>query len=114
MNRRVLILSIPLLIFLGGCIFLYKGLFSDPRKLESVLLDQPVPEFALTSLQNPEQQFNRDIFTGQPMLLNVWATWCPTCYAEHEYLNELKAKEGIYIVGMNYKDEREKALRWLK
>jgi cytochrome c biogenesis protein CcmG, thiol:disulfide interchange protein DsbE len=114
MNRRVLILSIPLLIFLGACAFLYKGLFSDPRKLESALLDQPVPEFSLTSLQNPDQQFSRDIFTGRPMLLNVWATWCPTCYAEHEYLNELKAKEGIYIVGMNYKDEREKALRWLK
>lgn len=114
MNRRILILSIPLIIFLLGCVFLYKGLFSDPTKLESVLLDQPVPEFALTSLQNPEQEFSRDIFTGQPMLLNVWATWCPTCYAEHEYLNQLKAREDIYIVGMNYKDERTKALRWLK
>ncbi|MBO1519806.1 DsbE family thiol:disulfide interchange protein [Oceanisphaera pacifica] len=114
MNRRMLILFIPLTIFLLGCIFLYRGLFSDPSKLESVLIEQPVPEFALTSLQNPDQTFSRSIFTGQPMLLNVWATWCPTCYAEHEYLNELKAREGIYIVGMNYKDERTKALRWLK
>lgn len=114
MSRRVLILSIPLIIFLLGCVFLYRGLYSDPRKLESVLLNEPVPEFALTSLHNPEQEYSRTIFTGQPMLLNVWATWCPTCRAEHEYLNELKAREGIYIVGMNYKDDRDKALRWLK
>ena len=57
---------------------------------------------------------SRDIFLGKPMLLNVWATWCPTCYAEHEYLNQLKEREGIHIVGINYKDERPKALRWLK
>ena len=114
MNRRAVILSIPLVVFLLGCVFLFKGLFSDPTKLESVLLDQPVPEFALTSLQNPEQEFSRAIFTGQPMLLNVWATWCPTCRAEHEFLNELQKREDIYIVGMNYKDERPKALQWLK
>ncbi|MDV2856476.1 DsbE family thiol:disulfide interchange protein [Oceanimonas sp. CAM02] len=113
MNRRILILSIPLLMFLGASVFLYKGLFSDPTKLESVLIDQPIPEFTLQDLHNPDKQHDKSIFTGQPMLLNVWATWCPTCYAEHEYLNQLKANEGVHIIGMNYKDEREKALRWL-
>ncbi len=46
------------------------------------------------------------------MLLNVWATWCPTCYAEHQFLNQL-AGQGVYIVGMNYKDQRPKAIKWL-
>ncbi|WP_116474019.1 DsbE family thiol:disulfide interchange protein [Zobellella maritima] len=113
MNRRILILLLPLALFLGGSVFLYKGLFSDPTKLESVLINQPIPEFELQDLHQLDKQHSREIFTGRPMLLNVWATWCPTCYAEHEYLNELKTTEGIYIVGMNYKDERNKALDWL-
>ena len=46
------------------------------------------------------------------MLLNVWATWCPTCYAEHQFLNKLSA-QGIRVVGLNYKDERQKAIKWL-
>ena len=42
----------------------------------------------------------------------MWATWCPTCYAEHKYLNELAGK-GVKIIGMNYKDDRNKAVGWL-
>lgn len=50
---------------------------------------------------------------GKPLLLNVWATWCPTCRAEHRFLNMLAA-QGVRIVGMNYKDDRVKAVDWLK
>ncbi len=39
--------------------------------------------------------------------------WCPTCYAEHSYLNKLAA-QGVKIIGMNYKDDRNKAVGWLK
>uniref|UniRef100_UPI0038F8041D DsbE family thiol:disulfide interchange protein n=1 Tax=Streptomyces galilaeus TaxID=33899 RepID=UPI0038F8041D len=49
---------------------------------------------------------------GEPLLLNVWATWCPTCYAEHYYLNKL-ADQGVKIIGLNYKDDRNKAVGWL-
>lgn len=60
------------------------------------------------------QPLSRQIFQqGKPFLLNVWATWCPTCYAEHQYLNELAA-QGITIIGLNYKDSSEKAIKWLK
>ena len=43
----------------------------------------------------------------------MWATWCPTCYAEHQYLNQL-AKQGVTIIGIDYKDESPKAVKWLK
>ena len=111
-SRRVLTLLVPLVIFLIACYFLFKGLYSDPRKLDSALIGQTVPEFTLQDIYTPEKHYDASIFKGQKLLLNVWATWCPTCYAEHKYLNEL-AGQGIYIIGMNYKDNRTKAIKWL-
>jgi len=111
-SKRILTLSVPLVIFLVACYFLFKGLYSDPRKLESALIGQNVPEFTLQDIYNAEKQYDASIFKGQKLLLNVWATWCPTCYAEHKFLNEL-AGQDIYIIGMNYKDDRVKAIKWL-
>lgn len=111
-KRKIITLSVPLLLFFTVCIFLFKGLYSDPRKLDSALIGQPVPAFLLQDIYDENKQHDASIFKGQKMLLNVWATWCPTCYAEHKFINQL-AQQDIYIVGMNYKDDREKAIRWL-
>jgi cytochrome c biogenesis protein CcmG/thiol:disulfide interchange protein DsbE len=75
----------------------------DPTKLESVLVGKQVPEFRLEDLVEEGKLYDQSIFKGEPLLLNVWATWCPTCYAEHQYLNTL-ATEGVKIIGMNYKE----------
>nr|WP_086941080.1 DsbE family thiol:disulfide interchange protein [Thaumasiovibrio occultus] len=80
--------------------------------LESALIGKPVPEFVLEDLRQEGKTYQQYIFQGEPMLLNVWATWCPTCYAEHQYLNQLAAN-GVKIIGMNYKDNRSKAVGWL-
>lgn len=111
---RVFTLLIPFIIFIIVAILLATPLLkgSDPTKLDSALIGQPVPTFKLQDLHDASKQYDASIFKGQKLLLNVWATWCPTCYAEHQYLNQL-AGQGIYIIGMNYKDNREKAIRWL-
>lgn len=111
-NKQLLTRLIPFIIFIGVSVFLYIGLFKDARVLESTFIGRPVPEFALNDLVDPSLQHDKSVLKGKPMLLNVWATWCPTCYAEHKYLNQLAA-EGVYIAGMNYKDDRVKALNWL-
>lgn len=117
MKRKVLL--IPLIIFLAIATALLWQLArnaegDDPTNLESALIGKPVPKFRLESLDNPGQFYQADVLTqGKPVLLNVWATWCPTCRAEHQYLNQLSA-QGIRVVGMNYKDDRQKAISWLK
>ena len=111
------LLFIPLVLFLGLVVMFMIQLSrnadgDDPTKLESVLVGKPVPQFKLEDLVEAGKLYEQDIFTGEPLLLNVWATWCPTCYAERTYLNQL-ASEGVKIIGLNYKDERLKAVRWL-
>ena len=111
MRRALLVL--PLAIFLGMAIFLYRGLFLDPSELPSALVDKPFPEFSLAALDNPELTLTREAILGKPALVNVWATWCPSCRVEHPFLNKL-AKAGVVIHGINYKDERAPAQTWLK
>ncbi|MDR9828181.1 DsbE family thiol:disulfide interchange protein [Vibrio sp. FNV 38] len=116
MNKKILF--IPLVAFLVLVGFFFVQLVKnaggdDPTKLESVLIGKSVPEFYLEDLVQEGKQYDQSIFIGQPLLLNVWATWCPTCYAEHTFLNQL-SDEGVRIIGLNYKDDRNKAIGWLR
>ncbi|AYC32564.1 DsbE family thiol:disulfide interchange protein [Pseudomonas cavernae] len=107
-----LVLLIPLLIFLGVALFLYRGLFLDPAELPSALIGKPVPAFSLPAVQG-EQTLTQADLLGKPALLNVWATWCIACRVEHPMLNKL-AEQGVRIHGINYKDDNAAAQKWLQ
>jgi cytochrome c biogenesis protein CcmG, thiol:disulfide interchange protein DsbE len=51
---------------------------------------------------------------GSPAVLNVWATWCAGCRQEHPFLMQLARSGEVPLYGMNYRDERPKALDWLR
>ena len=70
-----------------------------------------IPEFELKDLDD-SMTVNKDSLNGN-YVLNVWASWCITCIIEHPYLSNL-SKNGIPVIGLNYKDEREDAIIWLK
>nr|WP_298112880.1 DsbE family thiol:disulfide interchange protein [uncultured Pseudomonas sp.] len=106
-----LILLLPLAIFLGVAVFLYRGLFLDPTELPSALIGKPFPAFSLPAVQGDKALSVAD-FKGKPALVNVWATWCVACRAEHPVLNKL-AEMGVTIHGVNYKDDNAAARKWL-
>jgi len=110
---RKALLFIPLALFIGLGFFLWKGLYLDPRELPSALIDRPMPSFELPSLTEPERKLTPASLKGEVALVNVWATWCPTCKEEHAFLNKL-ATQGVVIYGINYKDEPVKATAWLQ
>jgi cytochrome c biogenesis protein CcmG/thiol:disulfide interchange protein DsbE len=61
-----------------------------------------------------DSPWDQEALRGQVWLLNVWASWCVSCRQEHPVLVDL-AKSGVVpIYGLNYKDQREEALRWLQ
>ena len=113
---------IPLILFLGLAGLFLKTLYDkkilqdlaiDPSALPSALIGKPVPAFALPSLDEPGRTLTEQDFRGEVALVNVWATWCPTCRAEHAMFNKL-ASQGVTIHGVNYKDNSEAARRWLE
>ena len=98
MKRKVLL--IPLIIFLAIAAALLWQLArnaegDDPTNLESALIGKPVPKFRLESLDNPGQFYQADVLTqGKPVLLNVWATWCPPCREEMPDIEALYKEYG--------------------
>lgn len=106
--------AIPLLVFLILVLFFWKGLGADPRKIPSALINQPLPEFSLPSLENSSDKLNRSLFKGHISLLHVWATWCSTCKSEHPFWVDIAHHEKIPLYGLLYKDARYSAQDWLK
>lgn len=103
----------PLVLFLALAALLYKGLALNPREVPSPLIGKPAPEFTLPELKDTSRQLSHTDFQGKVSLLNVWATWCVSCRAEHPLLMQL-ARQGVAIYGLDYKDSREDAQRWLQ
>jgi cytochrome c biogenesis protein CcmG/thiol:disulfide interchange protein DsbE len=110
-------LFVPLGTFVVLAVLLYAGFFlNDPHDLPSALLGKPFPAFDLPALdETPEtpQRYTAESLAGRVVLVNVWATWCPTCRAEHDELLRIARESDLPIIGINYKDDPVKARMWL-
>jgi cytochrome c biogenesis protein CcmG, thiol:disulfide interchange protein DsbE len=103
---------IPLAIFIALAGFLAVGLKLNPREVPSPLVGKAAPAFSLPLLKDPAVQMTAAQMKGQVWVLNVWASWCVPCLAEHPYVTQL-AKSGVTVVGLNYKDKPQDATGWL-
>jgi len=114
MDPRRLLYLVPLLAFAAVAAWLAFGLGRDPQQLPSALLDRPVPEFALPALLADRPGLAAaDLGRGEVTLVNVWASWCVPCRAEHPVLTRFAEAEGIAVVGINHKDKPDAARRFL-
>ncbi len=112
---------VPVLVFTGLAAIFMTGLRSgDPSKLPSALINKPAPSFDLPALEGLTQNGNpvpglesTSLAQGKLTLVNVWASWCGPCRVEHPQLIELAKRDDLDLVGLNYKDQRENALRFL-
>lgn len=104
----------PLILFgLLGLLLAY-GLKLDPRQIPSPLIGKPLPEFNMPTLADPARTVNKQQLLGRPYLLNIWASWCPACQQEHGLLNEIARQQTVTIIGLNWKNDRNEALKWLE
>ena len=104
----------PLIGFVILIVFLGIGLNLNPREVPSPFIGKPAPAFTLAQLAEPHKNFSPKDMQGKVWLLNVWASWCVSCREEHPVLMELAKTNVVPIVGLDYKDPRDDALRWLK
>lgn len=105
---------IPLAVFALIGLVLWSGIGKDPSILPSTLIGSPAPEFSAPDLRDPSRTHSKASLGGAPYLLNVFASWCPTCRVEHPILERYVRERGLRLVGLNWKDDAEAGLAWLK
>ncbi len=104
---------LPLLVFVVMVGFLAVGLQLKPREVPSPLINKAAPAFSLPLLAAPDKTLSAQDLRGQVWILNVWASWCVACRVEHPLLVEFAKTTTVPIYGLNYKDKRDDAQRWL-
>jgi len=113
-------LLLPFLLVAGLLMLLGLALRSaDPQKLPSALIGKHIPQFDLPPIPKTLNDYgpvpglaSATFRKGEVSILNVWASWCAPCQAEHPQLVELN-KKGFPVYSINYKDTPEAARRFL-
>jgi len=109
-----LIRFLPLILVIALGVVLYRGLSLNPQDMPSALVGKTMPAFELQTLNNSDKMVTQADLLGDIVLINVWATWCPTCKYEHPYLVDVAKDSQVKLYGLNYKDERVAAQQWLQ
>ena len=108
--RSRLRLFLPLLLTLGLGALLWLGLGNNPYSQDEATLGRSLPAWQSDNLLDGSPIQTASL-KGEPFVLNVWASWCPNCRAEHPLLSELASAMPLY--GLNYRDKRDAARAWL-
>ena len=114
MKKKILILP-PIFFFLILSIFFYLLIVErNPSEVPSNLLNKNVPIFEAQSLFKNEKFISSQEIKNEIILVNFFATWCKPCRDEHVYIKRFSNEKGIKVIGINYKDNPNKAIQWLK
>ncbi|MGE5147132.1 MAG: DsbE family thiol:disulfide interchange protein [Candidatus Eiseniibacteriota bacterium] len=115
MSRRLLFI-LPALGFLAlaAVIAAYMLSGTDPRVVPSALLNKPVPTFVLPTIDGKPGGLSTADLKGKVAVVNVFASWCVPCLAEHPQIMTIAEDKDIEVVGINYKDKPADAEGWLK
>jgi cytochrome c biogenesis protein CcmG/thiol:disulfide interchange protein DsbE len=114
LTRRSALFVGPLIAFLFLAWFLLRGLSLNPREVPSPLIGKPAPAFSKPKLHDMEKRVAPADLLGRPWVLNVFASWCGPCRAEHPLVQKIADAKIAPVLGLNYKDPPDQARAWLR
>lgn len=116
MKRLIAVVPLVVAVVLGAFFLWGLNPDRDPGEIPSVLISQPVPEFDLPPVPGvdvPGVGRPDLVDNASPVVVNVFASWCVPCKAEHAVLTQFVERHGVVLFGINYKDDPHDAAEWL-
>ena len=108
---------LPLIILLSIILLFLFGIFKkNTRTIPTPLIGQEVPimDLNIKFFKNFETNSLEEILQSDKIkIINFWASWCLPCEVEHPILMGLSQKSEFVIIGVNYKDNKEGADKFL-
>ena len=112
--KKKIYYSILFLFFIFIFSVFYLGLDKPNSYTPNVYSNKNLETFISKELfSNDEFNSNDIIENNEFILVNIWASWCAPCRSEHSLLMDLKEKTNINIIGLNYKDKKNNAIKFL-
>ena len=112
MQNIIKIITVFIFIFILG--IFYVSLNRSSNYDTENLVGTKLSEIKLKSFYKDKFYVNEDFENNKYTLINFWASWCAPCRIEHQYLMELSNQKNIKILGVNFKDKKTNALKFLK
>ena len=111
MQKIIKITTIFLIIFILSIFYL--ALDRNTNYDTENLVGNKLVNINLKSFKNDKIFTNKDFENNNFTLINCWASWCAPCRIEHSYLMELSKEQNLKILGVNFKDKKVNALKFL-
>ena len=114
MKKQIIIVPFIFFILILLTFFYLLMIERNPAELPSNLLNKNVPKFESPLLLKNKNFISSEEFGNEIVLVNFFATWCKPCRDEHKYIKQFLNEKKIRVIGINYKDDPTKAIKWIK
>ena len=108
-----IIKSIIVFLFIFVLLVFYNSLNRETNYSTDYLVGNKLTSISLKNFENNKTLTNKDLKKNSYTLINFWASWCAPCRVEHPYLMQLSKEKNLKIVGVNFKDKKINASKFL-
>ena len=113
MKKKILLLPLGLFLLILLTFAYLLVIDRNPQAIPSNLINKKIPNFEANSLFKEEKFIFSQELKPEIVLINFFATWCKPCRDEHSYIKKFSEQKKIRVIGINYKDDPEKTIKWL-
>ena len=113
MKKKILLLPLGLFLLILLTFAYLLVIDRNPQAIPSNLINKKIPNFEANSLFKEEKFIFSQELKSEIVLINFFATWCKPCRDEHLYIKKFSEQKKISVIGINYKDDPEKTIKWL-